>query len=87
MVKKSTKTIVKTKYFSFSNLNKPRNKWWRYTTKFLCKTLPVYCGALMLVPIPEDVKVWSMFVGTVVTGTVSALSEFTTGPQDHPEND
>jgi predicted phosphoadenosine phosphosulfate sulfurtransferase len=76
------KIVKKTKYFSFDNLNKPRNKWWRFITKFLCKTLPIYCGAIITLPISPTIKIWTMFAGTVITGTISALSEFTTGPQD-----
>jgi len=84
MVKKYTKPteVKKTNYFSFDNIDKPRNKWWRFTSKLLIKTLPVYCGAIITLPIPEIVKIWTMFFGTVVTATISALSELTTGPQD-----
>lgn len=67
--------------FSTKNLGKPANKKWKYVSKFLTRTLPVYAGIVATIPeayISSDVKVWITVVFSAIIATISGLSEFTT---------
>ena len=64
-------------YFSTQNLNKPVNRKWKLVSKFLTRTLPIYAGAAVTLPISEDLKVLIIFAQTVIVATISGLSELT----------
>jgi len=63
--------------FQISNIGKKTNKRWKFWSKFLTRTLPIYAGAAVVLPISELVKIWIIFAQTVIVATISALSELT----------
>lgn len=63
---------------SINNLGKPVNKKWKFVSKFLTRTLPIYAGAAVTLPISEKWKVIIIFSQTVIVATISALTELTT---------
>lgn len=70
--------------FKTSNLDKPSSKKWKYVSKFLSRSLPLYIGAVIAVPdknINADIKVWIVLVLSIAVATISGLSEFTTNEQ------
>jgi hypothetical protein len=66
-----------TEQFKISNIGKKTNVKWKFWSKFLTRTLPIYVGAMAAVPIPDTLKLWLMFGQTVIVATISALSELT----------
>lgn len=70
---------------SLSNLNKPTNKKWKAVSKFITRTLPVYSGAIMPLPISTEAKLWITFFFSVIVATISGLSELTI--EEEPKND
>jgi len=71
--------------FKTSNLGKPASKKWKYVSKFLSRSLPLYIGAIIAVPdknINADIKVWIVLALSIAVATVSGLSEFTTDEQN-----
>lgn len=69
--------------FSLDNLEKPQNKIWKFISKFLTRTLPVYAGIVAIIPdsaLAADVKVWISVIFSLIVATISGLSEFTTEP-------
>jgi hypothetical protein len=65
-------------YFSIKNVGQPQNPVWKKLSKFLTRTLPIYAGAIVALPIPENTKLWFIFAQTIIVATISALSELTT---------
>lgn len=65
------------KSLSFNNIGKKSNKTWKFVSKMLCRVLPVVAGAIISVPIPEVVKLWTIFGCSVIVAIVSAVSELT----------
>ena len=62
---------------SIDNIGKPVNKKWKFISKFLTRTLPIYAGAAVTLPISEKWKVCIIFLQTVIVATISALTELT----------
>jgi len=69
-----------------SNIGKPVNKRWKFISKFLTRTLPIYAGAAVTLPIPEKTKVLIIFIQTVIVATISALTEMTADNSDSQPN-
>ena len=66
--------------FKFSNLGRPTNKTWKFISKFLTRTLPVYAGIVAVIPdatLAADTKVWIGVILSAIVATISGLSEFT----------
>jgi len=71
------------KQFSLENLEKPQNKTWKFISKFLTRTLPLYAGIVAVIPdsaLSADVKIWIGVIFSLIVATISGLSEFTTEP-------
>lgn len=69
--------------FSLDNLEKPKNKTWKFISKFLTRTLPVYASIVAVIPdsaLSADVKIWVGVILSLIVATISGLSEFTTEP-------
>jgi len=67
--------------FKYSNLDKPKNKTWKYVSKFLTRTLPAYAAIIAAVPdmyLSAEIKIWIAVGLSAVVATISSLSEFTT---------
>jgi predicted phosphoadenosine phosphosulfate sulfurtransferase len=74
------KTIYK-KMLSFDNIGKPSNKRWKFISKFLTRSLPVYIGIIASIPegyINTELKVWLSVILSFCVATISSLSELTT---------
>lgn len=67
-----------TEQFKISNIDKKTNLKWKFWSKFLTRTLPVYAGAAVALPVSEEIKIWIIFLQTIIVATISALSELTT---------
>lgn len=63
--------------FKLENFNKPSNRKWKSIADFFLFTLPLYLGAILALPVSEDVKLWLNFGVTIVTITLKGLSKFT----------
>lgn len=66
--------------FSIDNYGKPVNKKWKFWSKFLTRTLPVYAGIIAAMPdsiISTVPKIWIGVVLSAIVATISGLSEFT----------
>ena len=64
--------------FKLENLKKPSNKQFKLIADILLFTLPLYLSAIMLAPMPEDIKLWINFGLSIVIITIKALTKFTT---------
>jgi len=64
--------------FSTKNINKPSNKKWKRIADFFLYTMPLYLGAILALPINEDIKVWLNFGITIVIISLKGLTKFTT---------
>jgi hypothetical protein len=76
--------------FSLANFDKPTNKRWKFWSKFLTRTLPVYAGIIAVIPdatLNADLKVWIGVILGVIVATISGLSEFTTEDSVIPPQD
>lgn len=74
----------------YSNLDKPKNKAWKFISKFLTRTLPVYVGIIAVIPdatLNADAKVWIGVVCSAIVATISSLSEFTSESAVKPVED
>jgi len=74
--------------FSLENLEKPTNKTWKFISKFLTRTLPVYAGIVAVIPdtaLYSEVKVWVGLILSLIVATISGLSEFTTEPDTNED--
>ena len=60
-----------------SNLTKPSNKKFKLIADIALYALPFYLSAVMLLDIPEDVKMWVNFGTTMVIVTLKAITKFT----------
>ena len=68
------------KYFSLANTKKPQNKTWKFISKFLTRTLPVYAGIIAVIPdttLSADTKVWITVIFSAIVATISSISELT----------
>lgn len=77
-------------YFNTENLSKPQNKNWKFVSKFLTRTLPLYSGVIAALPdtaISADIKVWVIAALALAVATISGLSEFTTDPVVDPQSE
>lgn len=63
--------------FSTDNLSKPSNRKWKSIADFFLFTLPLYLGAMMTIPIDEELKLWISFGLTMVVITLKGLSKLT----------
>lgn len=66
--------------FSLDNYNKKVNKKWKFWSKFLTRTLPIYAGIIAAIPddcLPAEAKVWITTIIAAIVATISGLSEFT----------
>lgn len=63
------------KMLSFDNIGKPSNKKWKFVSKLLCRVLPIISGAIIPLPISENLKIWIIFACTILVAIISALSE------------
>jgi len=68
---------IKSLGLSTDNISKPQNKKWKFISKFLTRTLPVYAAAAVALPISEKWKVAIIFIQTILVATISAISELT----------
>ena len=66
-----------TEQFKISNIGKKTSIKWKFWSKFLTRTLPVYAGAAVALPVSEEIKVWIIFAQTIIVATISSLSELT----------
>lgn len=76
--------------FSIENYNKPANKKWKFWSKFLTRTLPVYAGIIAAMPnsvLTADAKIWIATGISAIVATISGLSEFTTEEQADNEQE
>ena len=64
--------------FSTDNLNKPSNRKWKAVADFFLYTLPLYLGAIMALPITEDIKMWLNFGVSIAVISLKGVSKFTT---------
>ena len=60
-----------------SNLERPSNKRWKSIADFFLYTLPLYLGAIMALPIPEELKMWLNFAVSIAVISLKGLSKFT----------
>ena len=70
--------------FSLENYNKPQSKRWKFWSKFLTRTLPVYVAITATIPdatLSADAKIWIAAIISAIVATISGLSEFTTDGQ------
>jgi predicted phosphoadenosine phosphosulfate sulfurtransferase len=70
--------------FRKENLNKPSNKKWKAVADFFLYSLPLYLGAILALPIPENVKLWLNFGISIAVITLKSLSKFTTEEIQQP---
>ena len=71
--------------FKASNYVKPTNKRWKYWSKFLTRSLPLYLGILAGIPeqyINVEIKIWGGVILSFAVATISSLSEYTTDEQN-----
>ena len=59
------------------NLSKPSNKKWKAIADIFLYTLPLYLGAVMTLPISDNIKLWVTFGVTFLTVTLKGLTKFT----------
>jgi len=60
--------------------NKPTNKVWKFASKFLTRTLPIYAGIIAVIPnesLSIEIKLWVNVALSAMIATISAISEFT----------
>ena len=69
--------LIHCNMFKLENFNKPSNRKWKSIADFFLFTLPLYLGAILALPVSEDVKLWLNFGVTMVTITLKGLSKFT----------
>jgi len=62
---------------SINNFNKPSNKRWKKIADFFLFTLPLYLGAIMALPISEDIKLWINFAMSLAVVTLKGLTKLT----------
>lgn len=62
---------------SFSNLKKPSDKSVKRVADFFLYTLPLYLGAVMALPLTEEVKLWVNFGVTLLIVTMKGFSKLT----------
>jgi predicted phosphoadenosine phosphosulfate sulfurtransferase len=61
----------------YKNLNKPSNKKWKAIADFFLYSLPLYLGAVMALPVSDNIKLWITFGITIITVTLKGISKFT----------
>lgn len=64
------------------NLKKPSNKKFKAIADFFLYSLPLYLGAIIALPISEDLKLWITAGITFITVTLKGLSKFTSEDAD-----
>lgn len=64
--------------FKIENLQKQSNKNWKKIADFFLYSLPLYLGAILALPVSEEVKLWLNFGVTMVIITLKTISKFTT---------
>ena len=62
---------------SIDNLNKPSNKKFKAVADFFLYSLPLYLGAVMALPVSENIKLWVTFGITIATVTLKGITKFT----------
>jgi len=70
---------------SIENLGKPVNKRWKFISKFLCRTLPVYITVIAAIPdstLDPNLKIWIGVALSLIVATISGLSELTTNSEN-----
>lgn len=72
--------------FSVKNFNKPSNKKLKAVADFFLYTLPLYMGAILAMPIPEEKKMWINAIITFVIVTIKGVTKFTSEETNIPEN-
>lgn len=63
--------------FKLNNLGRPSNKKWKAVADFFLYTLPLYLGAIMSLPISDEIKMWLNFGVTILTISFKGISKFT----------
>lgn len=66
---------------SIDNLKKPSHKKWKMVADFFLYTLPLYLGAIMALPIAEELKMWLNFGISIAVITLKGFSKFTSEEQ------
>lgn len=62
---------------SVKNLNRPSNKRWKAIADFFLFTMPLYLGAVLALPLTEEMKMWINFGVTVLIISLKGVSKFT----------
>jgi predicted phosphoadenosine phosphosulfate sulfurtransferase len=62
---------------SIDNLKKPSHKKWKMVADFFLYTLPLYLGAIMALPIAEELKMWLNFGISMAVITLKGFTKFT----------
>jgi hypothetical protein len=69
---------------SIKNFNKPSNKKFKLVADFLLYTLPLYMGAIMILSISDEAKMWLNFGISILTVTIKGITKLTA---EIPEED
>ena len=62
---------------SVDNLSRPSNKKWKLVADFFLYSLPLYLGAILALPIAEDLKLWLNFGISIAVITLKGFTKFT----------
>jgi len=62
---------------SFDNLNRPSNKQWKRIADFFLYSMPLYLGAILALPLSEELKVWLNFGITIIIISLKGLTKLT----------
>ena len=62
---------------SVDNLSKPSSKKWKAVADFFLYTLPLYLGAIMALPLSEEIKMWLNFAISIAVISLKGVSKFT----------
>ena len=58
------------------------SKKWKLIADILLYTLPLYLTTLVAAPFPDAIKQWGVFILSIGTVTIKAITKFTTEPEE-----